>query len=123
MAQLFISESDGGLYDTREPGWTAKPIRPNYAKHHRAITCLADVKACLRAGPYAWPGGYECYFVTSDGGILSFEAARAEFAQIVWDFLNDTSTGWRVEAMMTAADTDAEVICDHTNRVIQEAAG
>lgn len=119
MTHLF--KMRGALYDTRGSNWTDKPLRPNYARHHRAIWGLEDVKACLRAGPYTWPGGYECYFVTRDGGILSFEAAREEFDQIAWDFLNDTSTGWRAEAMMTAADTDAEVICDHTNRVIQEA--
>jgi len=116
----LISDLDGGLYDTRR-GMEAEPVRANYARHMRHVETLADVKACLRAGPYAWPGGYECYFVTRDGGILSFEAAREEFDQIAWDFLNNASTGWRVEAMMTAADTDAEVICDHTNRVIQEA--
>lgn len=116
----LISDSDGGLYDTRQ-GAAAGPVRANYAWHKRHIETLADVKACLRAGPYAWPGGYECYFVTRDGGVLSFEAARDEFAQIAWDFLNDASTGWRIGALGCTAEADSEVVCDHTNRVIQEA--
>ena len=48
-----------------------KLIRKNYEKHHKAITGVDDLKATLRAGQWAWPGGYPLFFITSDGAALS----------------------------------------------------
>jgi hypothetical protein len=39
---------------------------------------VSELKSILRAGPYAWPGGYPLYFLTIDGGTLSFAAVQAE---------------------------------------------
>jgi hypothetical protein len=103
------------LYDTRVSDWSHKPpLRARYAWHSRTLGSLAEVKAALRAGPYAWPGGYECFFITADGAVLSYEAARDEFRQIVWDYLHNASTGWRVVALGCMAECGEPVVCDHT---------
>ena len=44
---------------------------------------LQQVKALLRNGPYAWPGGYPMFFVCTDGEPMSFAAARQNWRQVV----------------------------------------
>ena len=76
---FFISSSDGGLYDTRTPSWSTRaPLRCNYRQTHRTINTTADLKATLRAGEYAWPGGYQMYFVTNDGYAVSFKGCLSD---------------------------------------------
>jgi hypothetical protein len=98
---LFVSECDGSLYDTRNPNcWSEKPLRTNYCRTHREIESVADLKATLRNGPYAWPGGYPMALILSDGGCISFKTALAELRYLV-DALRDYKTnqhersGWR----------------------------
>lgn len=76
---FFISECDGGLYDTRTPSWSTRaPLRHNYRQTHRIINTTADLKATLRAGEHAWPGGYQMYFVTNDGYAVSFKGCLSD---------------------------------------------
>ncbi len=42
-----------------------------------------ELKQALRAGPYAWPGGYPLYFIADDGEPLSFAAVRENFHQVL----------------------------------------
>lgn len=120
---LMASESDGALYDTRAPDWSRKaPVRAIYSRQFREIDSLAKVKASLRAGAYAWPGGYPVYFVTRDGAALSFDSARDCWRQIVAEFMDDSSTGWRI----VGADVnyeDSELTCDHSGERIPSAYG
>jgi hypothetical protein len=116
----MASSSDGCLYDTRKPEWAKAPLRANYRVHHRQMVSLADVKATLRAGSLAWPGGYTLYLITRDGAALCFKCAQAEFRQIAWDYLNDCSTGWRVEACDVNYE-DSELTCEHCNKRIEPA--
>ncbi len=114
---------DGGLYDTRikyHPH--VKPIRAVYKVHTSTIDTLAQVKASLRAGQYTTWGMYPLYFVTRDGGALSFEAVRECFDQVCWDFMNDANTGWRIEAL-TINHEDTSLYCDHTGQLIPSACG
>lgn len=112
---LFVTAS-GDLYDTRRKGWhTLPPLREKYCFQFNDITTLSRLKATLRAGEYSWPGGYRLAFVTQDGGILSFAAVRAEFREVVWDFQNGASTGWRVVGLLNVDETEEAVYCDHLN--------
>ena len=71
--------------------------------------------------PYAWPGGYPRYFITSDGCALSYEAARNhadEIRETIRD--GDRRSGWCVVACEINWE-DAELTCDHTNNPIPSA--
>jgi len=79
-----------------------------------------ELKQTLRAGPFAWPGGYPIFFITSDGAALSFEAVRAEFKPIVHAMRQGLDDGWRVIAAEINWE-DAQLTCDHTNQRIPSA--
>lgn len=115
---LFTSDTDGALHDTRDPNWSSTPLRAAYRRSHRNINTVSELKATLRAGGYAWPGGYPLYFITSDGAALSFEAVRNEFAQCVWSIANECDDGWRVVGC-EINDEDHDLFCAHTNERIQ----
>ncbi len=117
---FFISDTDGALHDTRDLNWSSNPLRSDYRRSFPHIDTLAQVKATLRAGPYAWPGGYQMYFITQDGAALSFEAVRSEFRQIVQDYAWNHDTGW----MMAGCEInyeDEELYCGHTGKQIEAA--
>lgn len=81
-AHLFASD-DGNLYDTRDPNWSRNPLRTNYRRTHPVICNTADLRASLRAGEYAWPGGYPLYFAMADGEPMSFAAIRANLRDVL----------------------------------------
>jgi hypothetical protein len=121
---LFSSE-DGALYDTRQSDWSKRaPLRSTYKRHAGEISPgvrgLQEIKATLRAGSYAWPGGYPLYFITRDGDALSFDAVREQLRNVAYDLLNDVSTGWRVEGVDTNYE-DVDLWCAHTNKRIPSA--
>ncbi|MGY4224350.1 hypothetical protein ACVMIH_001711 [Bradyrhizobium sp. USDA 4503] len=120
---LFVSDSDGGLYDTRRPDWhKAAPLRAVYRRHFRAIRTAAEFKATLRAGAYAWPGGYPLAFLTTDGAALCFDCARSERRNVFWSIANRCNDGWRVMACdMIDSDDSEETTCDHCSKEIGSA--
>ncbi len=83
---------------------------------------LAEIKTALRAGPYAWPGGYPVYFVTSDGAALSFDAVKQEWRNVVQAHLcpGYRRSGWFIAAYDINWE-DPELYCDHTNQRIESA--
>ena len=82
---------------------------------------LAEIKTRLRAGPYAWPGGYPMHFVTSDGAVLSFKAVRQEWRRIVWAHMcNHTRCGWHIAGVDINWEDDC-LYCEHTNERIESA--
>ena len=120
----YITQSDGSLYrytDQYQIGMNSaengKTIRQNFSIHHRTIDSVADLKATLRAGEFAWPGGYPLYFITSDGGALSFESVRAELYQVIYSIRHQISDGWRVVACEVNYE-DTDLYCDHSGKRI-----
>ncbi len=79
---------------------------------------MAQFRAEMRAGRYAWPGGYPRFFVTADGGVLSFGAAR-ECRREILSALDrrDSSSGWAVDGVDVNYE-DRELTCDHTGERI-----
>ena len=75
----FISYN-GDLYDREND----RPIRTNYSKRHRFIKTIADLKATLRAGIWARPGGYPLYLIAQNGNAISFKGAREYFEDIIF---------------------------------------
>jgi len=118
---MFVSSSDGALYDTRVPDWSKKPpVRPNYNWHHRTIKTANDFKATLRAGPWAWPGGYPLYFICNDGGSLCFKCAKLEARYIIESY-KDTNDDWRV--IGCEVNYENEIFCVHCSDKIESAYG
>ena len=73
------------------------------------------------AEPYAWPGGYPRYFITSDGGALSYGAANENarlIAQAIED--KDSTGGWCVVACEVNWE-DPDLYCDHSGGRIESA--
>jgi|SRR3990172_3436007 len=84
------------------------------------ISTVKDFGQALRNGPYTSVGSYPVFFVTSDGGALSFATAWNERSQIVQSILDKSNDGWRV----VAADVnweDADLIDDHSGMRIESA--
>lgn len=94
----MTSDTDGSLYDTRVENWSRKsPLRANFSRTFRKIENLAELKATLRNGQYAWPGGYQMYLVMADGEPATFEAVRKEWREVVEAFFRDDRRDqWRV---------------------------
>jgi len=117
----------GDLYDNRKP-WGADPnkaanvVRQKYEWQFSRMNKLSQVKATLRAGSVTSLGAYPLYLITSDGAPLCFDCARKEFRQIVWDYLNQCSTGWKVVACEVNYE-DNELHCDHCSKQIPSAYG
>jgi hypothetical protein len=84
------------------------------------ITTVHDFRRAMRNGPYAWPGGYPCYFITSDGGALSFKAAKANRRAILEAIRDRDSSGWRTVGFDVNWE-DASLYCDHTSERIESA--
>ena len=96
-AEHLFTGCDGDLYDTRQKDWYSKrPLRAVFKKTFAEITNTRELKATLRAGAFAWPGGYPLYFVTSDGGALSFQTVREELPSVLDSIRENNSDGWQV---------------------------
>ena len=59
---------------------------------------------------FAFPGGYELYVITDDGGILCHNCCRAEYDLIARSTPGD---GWNVTACASTAEAESHVYCDH----------
>ena len=79
-----------------------------------------QLKAQLRAGPFAWPGGYPLYFVADDGEALSFDAVRDNFRSVLSSMRSRTNDGWRVVGCEINYE-DAGLYCAHTGKRIESA--
>lgn len=79
----------------------------------------SSLKAAIR-GPYAWPGGYPMYAITSDGAALHLSCCRKEYRQIAHSMKHRSRDGWQVEAVDVNYE-DAELTCDHCGQLIEAA--
>lgn len=123
LAHFFLASDDGALFDTRRPAWsTNPPIRPVYSRTFAEVTNTIELRATLRAGGFAWPGGYPLHFVTSDGECLSFESVRAEYRQVSAAIREHSRDGWRVVACEVNWE-DADMTCAHSSLPIESAYG
>lgn len=118
----FMSECDGGLYDTRKKGWEKVLVRAVYKRTFRRMENLQQVKATLRAGEWTWPGGYQMFLVADDGAAICFECVRKEFRHIVGAWLYGYDSGWKVIACEINYE-DGDCVCAHCNQKIPPAYG
>lgn len=85
------------------------------AYHHSAISSGLQFRESLRAGPYAWPGGYVVAFICDDGGALCPSCAKENGPLILRSIRAKARDGWRVVGCQPAEhwDDDAGMRCDH----------
>lgn len=74
----------------------------------------------LRVGPYAWPGGYPLFFITSDGGCLHVKCAEENKEAVVDSIESRCDDGWCVEAQDVNWE-DPDLYCDHCGERIESA--
>lgn len=122
QSYFFASEIDGALYDTRRPDWSkAAPLRPVYCRTYSQIETTAQLRATLRAGAFARPGGYPLYFITADGAALSFDSVRENLREVLSAIArNDRRGGWRVEACAINWE-EPDLFCEHSGARIESA--
>ena len=123
-AERALGIFEGCLWRAERPEtpYTQEVLRENYCLTHREISTVADLKATIRAGQYAWPGGYPMFFITSDGAALSFDAVEQEFSQVAYAVRHKSNDGWRVVGCdINYEDTD--LVCVHTGEPIESAYG
>ena len=122
-AHLFVSSPDGALYDTRIPSWSSQPpLRANYQYGHLGIRSVADLKATLRNGPYAWPGGYPLFFLCHDGEAMSFDSVRETLHLVMQAIQDRGNSGWRVIGCDINYE-DNDLYCAHSGKKIESAYG
>jgi hypothetical protein len=121
-SHLFVSSSDGNLYDTRVEAWSKlPPLRTNYRRTIRNIKSVSDLKATLRAGGFAWPGGYALYLLMDDCSPLCFDCGRKEFRRVADSIRTRTNDGWRAIGTLCMADSDLgeDTHCCNCGRTIE----
>ena len=123
MPHHFVSECDGNLFDTSAPLWSTRPpLRSPYMRTFPEIETGAQFRATLRAGPFAWPGGYTMALQTSDGAALCFDCGRAEARSIIRAIRDRSRDGWRVIGSKVHWEGPDEE-CAHCGRGIPSAYG
>jgi hypothetical protein len=86
------------------------------------INSISDFRKAVRHGPYAWPGGYPCYWLMSDGEACAFCVAKSERRNMLDALANNDRSGWRPVALEINWE-DTNLICAHTNVQIESAYG
>jgi hypothetical protein len=83
---------------------------------------LQEIKTALRNGPYAWPGGYPLFFISTEGDALSFEAVRKNWREVCRSHLNmqGGESNWHLISC-EANWEDPNLICAETNERIPSA--
>ena len=81
-----------------------------------------NVVADFIRSPYAWPGGYPLFAVTSDGASLCHKCCKDNYRQIRESMRDHSSDGWRVDAVDVNWE-DADMLCDDCGNVIESAYG
>lgn len=69
------------------------------------------------AHPYAWPGGYPRFAITTDGAALCPSCCQSERISIGTTSGND---GWCVTALGVNWE-DPDLLCDHCSTLIESA--
>jgi hypothetical protein len=73
----------------------------------------------LIQSPYAFPGGYPMFAVTSDGGALCKDCCKSESSSIGTTYGGD---GWQVTGLSINYE-DKNLYCDHCSQPIESAYG
>jgi len=78
-----------------------------------------QVKNLIRQ-PFAFPGGYPKFAITSDGDALCHECCQFEFRNIITSIRQDLNDGWQVVGVDINWE-DPLLFCGHCNQRIESA--
>ena len=78
-----------------------------------------QLKEQLRSGEWAWPGGYQLYFIADDGAALSFEAVRDNLRSVFHSMRGKINDGWRIVGC--EVNWESKMYCSHTGKIIPAA--
>ena len=82
---------------------------------------LSDLVKSFDNAPAAWPGGYPTYYVTADGGTLSYEAVVDNIEEVIFSIENpEFGDDWRIIGLDVNYE-DSSLYCDHTYNLIPKA--
>lgn len=112
---MLTTDDNGDLYRGESL------VRKNYRITHGIIRSVADLKATLRNGPYAWPGGYPLYFVANDGEPLSFDTVKQNYRRCLESKRSRADDGWRVIAC--GVNWEERLVDAHSGKRIESAYG
>ena len=82
------------------------------------MNILHKVKEAIRQ-PYAFPGAYPVFAVTTDGGALCCTCLSVEFKNICYSINEDLDDGFRVQDVVI--NYEAEILCDSCGNEIEKA--
>lgn len=80
------------------------------------IDSVSDFRRAIKQGPYAWPGGYECFFVANDGEAICYACAKKERRNILDSVAHNIKDGWRVVSFECSANFDDVGDCAHCSK-------
>ncbi len=81
------------------------------------VLTTKDIKKLIRQ-KFAWPGGYEIFFITSDGAVLCAKCARENWRQVCWAVRHNDNSGWKIEGYDLDCNLNEAVMCDHCAKSI-----
>jgi hypothetical protein len=84
----------------------------------------ADLKAFIRSGGCAWPGGYPTALLMADGECIDAQSARENYRQIreCMRFPDGGNKDWTPEGVYIHYEGEP-IICAHSGRAIESAYG
>jgi hypothetical protein len=82
---------------------------------HGEDACTGDCRQL--AVHFAWPGGYEVFYLCDDGGTLCAPCVNDPSNPV---HVGGDADGWRIDGHSHTGETDGHLVCDHCGRVIQE---
>jgi hypothetical protein len=82
---------------------------------------VKEIKAEIRKGEYAWPGGYPRYFVCSDGEAMCFACVKKNFREIVDAHRrDDRRSSWHLAGVEVNWE-QVDLVCSATGLPIEAA--
>lgn len=77
------------------------------------INNIAELKASLRNGKYAWPGGYTVFYLCYDGEPLCFDCVKKEIRKVFYSMMHEVYDGWHIYGADLRDHYGDPIICDH----------
>lgn len=79
-----------------------------------------QIRALLRSGPYAWPGGYPMFFLADDCEALCFDCVKSNYRIISHSTRHKMHDGWQLIRAEINWEDDS-LTCAHCDKRIESA--